>query len=146
MDVIACHDAAQAGADHVRTNGGPFFLEFRTYRFRAHSMFDPELYRDKTEVEEWRKRDPIHAFAEQCLKDGTLTADEITAIEHAADAEVRGSSRVRRGRNMGGRRRPRARCADTGSDCTGRMMKTTYREPRSTTPCAMPCATIHASS
>ena len=34
--------------------------EFRTYRFRAHSMFDPELYRDKAEVEEWRKRDPIH--------------------------------------------------------------------------------------
>lgn len=88
MDVIACHNAAQEGADHIRTNGGPFFLQFRTYRFRAHSMFDPELYRAKTEVEEWRKRDPIHAFGEQCLHDDTLTADEITAIEHAADAEV----------------------------------------------------------
>ena len=51
MDVLACHDAAQQAADHIRTNGGPFFIEFRTYRFRAHSMFDPELYRDKAEVE-----------------------------------------------------------------------------------------------
>jgi len=41
MDVIACHDAAQQGADHIRSAGGPFFIEFRTYRFRAHSMFDP---------------------------------------------------------------------------------------------------------
>ena len=47
MDVIACHDAAQQGADHIRTTGGPFFIEFRTYRFRAHSMFDPELYRER---------------------------------------------------------------------------------------------------
>ena len=51
MDVLACHDAAQQAADHIRTEGGPFFIEFRTYRFRAHSMFDPELYRDKAEVE-----------------------------------------------------------------------------------------------
>ena len=70
-------DAAQRGADHVRSNGGPFFIEFRTYRFRAHSMFDPELYRDKAEIDEWRKRDPIPAFTEKCLRDGTLSADEV---------------------------------------------------------------------
>jgi len=88
MDVIACHDAAQQGADHIRSAGGPFFIEFRTYRFRAHSMFDPELYREKTEVEEWRKRDPIRTFSEQCLRDGTLTSGDISSIESAADEEL----------------------------------------------------------
>jgi pyruvate dehydrogenase E1 component alpha subunit len=88
MDVEACHAAARQGADHVRNSGGPFFLEFRTYRFRAHSMFDPELYRDKAEVEQWRKRDPIPAYIERCLHDGILTADDVAAIEKAADAEI----------------------------------------------------------
>jgi pyruvate dehydrogenase E1 component alpha subunit len=88
MDAEACHAAAQQGADHVRTTGGPFFLEFRTYRFRAHSMFDPELYRDKAEVEQWRKRDPIPAYTERCLHDGVLTADDVAAIEKAADTEI----------------------------------------------------------
>jgi len=88
MDVIACHEAAQQGADHIRTVGGPFFIELRTYRFRAHSMFDPELYRDKAEVEQWRKRDPIPAFIEQCLHDRTLDADDVAAIEQEANREV----------------------------------------------------------
>jgi pyruvate dehydrogenase E1 component alpha subunit len=88
MDVVACHDAAQQAADHIRTGGGPFFLEFRTYRFRAHSMFDPELYRDKAEVEQWRKRDPIPAYTEKCLHDGVLTTEDVTAIDTAAEAEI----------------------------------------------------------
>jgi len=88
MDVVACRDAAQQGAQHILNSGGPFFIEFRTYRFRAHSMFDPELYRDKAEVEQWRKRDPIPAFIKQCLGEGTLTDDDIADIEKAADAEI----------------------------------------------------------
>ncbi|MGZ6780866.1 MAG: thiamine pyrophosphate-dependent enzyme, partial [Mycobacterium sp.] len=88
MDVTACRDAALHGADHIRTVGGPFFLEFRTYRFRAHSMFDPELYREKAEVEDWRKRDPIDLFTARCLDEGALTADDVTAIESAAAAEL----------------------------------------------------------
>ncbi|MGD9618485.1 MAG: pyruvate dehydrogenase (acetyl-transferring) E1 component subunit alpha [Mycolicibacterium sp.] len=88
MDVSACHDAARQGAEHIRDNGGPFFVEFRTYRFRAHSMFDPELYRDKAEVEHWRHQDPIVTFSQKCLKDGTLTADDIDAVEAAAEHEV----------------------------------------------------------
>jgi pyruvate dehydrogenase E1 component subunit alpha len=88
MDVVACHDATQQGVDHIRSTGGPFFIEFRTYRFRAHSMFDPELYRDKAEVEQWRTRDPIPAFTEQCLREGTLDAADIAAIEQDADREV----------------------------------------------------------
>ena len=88
MDVIACYEAVRRGADHIRSTGGPFFIEFRTYRFRAHSMFDPELYRDKSEVERWRMRDPIPAFSERCLQEGTLTADDVSAIEAAAEREV----------------------------------------------------------
>jgi pyruvate dehydrogenase E1 component alpha subunit len=59
MDVLAVEDATKRAAIAVRAGGGPHFLEYRTYRFRAHSMYDPELYRDKQEVEEWKKRDPI---------------------------------------------------------------------------------------
>jgi pyruvate dehydrogenase E1 component alpha subunit len=60
MDVVAvrrgrARRAVRAGARAA----GPFFLELRTYRFRAHSMFDPELYRDKAEVEAWKQRGPI---------------------------------------------------------------------------------------
>ena len=59
MDVVAVADAARRAVDAIRAGGGPHFLEARTYRFRAHSMFDPELYRDKEEVLKWRERDPI---------------------------------------------------------------------------------------
>ena len=59
MDVVAVERAARQAIDAVRGGHGPFFLECRTYRFRAHSMFDAELYRDKAEVEEWKTRDPI---------------------------------------------------------------------------------------
>ncbi len=88
MDVLACHTAAKEGAEHIRANGGPFFVEFQTYRFRAHSMFDPELYREKAEVEEWRKRDPIQLFTDQCLQDGSLSSEDIASMEAAADQEV----------------------------------------------------------
>lgn len=88
MDVLACFDAAQQGATHIRTHGGPLFVEFRTYRFRAHSMFDPELYRDKAEIERWRERDPIQLFRAQCIHDGLLTTEDLAAMETAADREV----------------------------------------------------------
>ena len=60
----------QQAVEHVRTEGGPFFLEFKTYRFRPHSMFDPELYREKAEVEKWREHDPIQNFTDRCLAEG----------------------------------------------------------------------------
>ncbi len=74
--------------ERVRETGAPWFLECRTYRFRAHSMFDPELYRDKAEVEAWKKRDPIATFVQRMT--GVITADDVTAIErYAADELVR---------------------------------------------------------
>lgn len=88
MDVIACYEAARRGAETVHATGGPFFIEFRTYRFRPHSMFDPELYRDKGEVELWRQRDPIPTFTERCLREGVITEDDVKNIEEAALQEV----------------------------------------------------------
>lgn len=88
MDVTACHAAARDATAHIRTEGGPFFLEFRTYRFRAHSMFDPELYRDKAEVELWRTRDPIAQFTAESLRDGALTEDDVAAVEVTAAQEI----------------------------------------------------------
>ena len=86
---LAYRAAMHTAVEHIRTAGGPYFLEFRTYRFRPHSMFDPELYRDKAEVTEWRdEHDPIQTFAQQCQADGLLNADDIAAIEAAAAAEV----------------------------------------------------------
>ena len=88
MDVVASHTAMQQAVEHVRNHGGPYFLEFRTYRFRPHSMFDPELYRDKAEVEKWREHDPIRTFTDTCVAEGTLTAEDVAAIERAAADEV----------------------------------------------------------
>lgn len=89
MDVLACRAAMQHAVEHIRSEGGPFFLEFRTYRFRPHSMFDPELYRDKAEVAEWREEhDPIATFTQRCTAEGLLGADDIAAIEASAADEI----------------------------------------------------------
>ncbi|MDY6811154.1 MAG: pyruvate dehydrogenase (acetyl-transferring) E1 component subunit alpha [Actinomycetota bacterium] len=88
MDVIATHEAASLGAQHIRDTGGPYFIEFLTYRFRAHSMFDPELYRDKAEVEAWKQRDPITTFTDRLRESGLLTEDESGEIDARAEAEV----------------------------------------------------------
>ena len=59
MDVVAVAEAAEHAVEKIRSGGGPVFIECMTYRFRAHSMFDAELYREKSEVEEWKKKDPL---------------------------------------------------------------------------------------
>jgi pyruvate dehydrogenase E1 component alpha subunit len=88
MDVVAVHEAAKQAADHVRSGDGPFFVEFQTYRYRAHSMFDPDLYRDKAEIEEWKKRGPIHHLTNRLKADGALTEDDFLAIDAEAVREV----------------------------------------------------------
>ena len=72
----------------TRAGGGPSFLEFRTYRFRAHSMFDPDLYRDPTEVEQWKERDPIHVYATTLIDRGEITDDDLTKLWNEATAEI----------------------------------------------------------
>jgi len=95
MNVSAVRDATRAAVAHVRSGHGPMFLEYRTYRFRAHSMFDPELYRSKAEVEQWKRHCPIAALIEHARAMGVAldvpaiergVADEITAAVAYAEA------------------------------------------------------------
>jgi pyruvate dehydrogenase E1 component alpha subunit len=88
MDVVAVHEAAKQACARVRAGGGPVFLEMQTYRFRAHSMFDAELYRDKAEVEQWKTRGPIHTFTARLKAQGDLTEAQFLALDRAAMEEV----------------------------------------------------------
>lgn len=88
MNVVAVAEAARRAADAVRGGGGPHFLELRTYRFRAHSMYDPDRYRDRAEVEQWKQRDPIPALAGALVARGVVAEDELATLEEAAEAEV----------------------------------------------------------
>ncbi|WP_425053449.1 pyruvate dehydrogenase (acetyl-transferring) E1 component subunit alpha [Psychromarinibacter sp. S121] len=88
MDVVAVEVAARKALRQVRETGKPVFLECRSYRFRAHSMFDAQLYRDKSEVEEWRKRGPILKFREWLLQSGLVHEGDIADLEEQADKEI----------------------------------------------------------
>ncbi len=88
MDVLAVRDAAQRAVDAVRGIGAPRFVEFRTYRFRAHSMYDAEKYRDKAEVADWRRRDPIDLFAGRLREAGALDETALAEIERRVAAEI----------------------------------------------------------
>ena len=88
MDVLAVADAARRAALPVRGGGGPVFLELRTYRFRAHSMYDPQLYRSKDEVEQWKQRDPIVLYGERLVAAGLLDADERERLEREIASEI----------------------------------------------------------
>jgi len=88
MDVIAVEVAATRALDAIRAGQGPQFIECRTYRFRAHSMFDAQLYRAKDEVEEWKAKGPIARFRGWLERSGLAYDDEVLRLEQAADAEV----------------------------------------------------------
>ncbi len=88
MDPVAVEAAASRAIVAVRAGHGPRFLECRTYRFRAHSMFDPELYRDKAEVEQWRKRDPIPRLIGWMHEAAALHDSDVGALEAEVAAEV----------------------------------------------------------
>jgi TPP-dependent pyruvate/acetoin dehydrogenase alpha subunit len=88
MDVRAVARAARDATLAVREGGGPVFLELRTYRFRAHSMFDPELYRDAAEVEQWKQRDPIPRLAAELRAEGALDDAGLAALESEIAREI----------------------------------------------------------
>jgi pyruvate dehydrogenase E1 component alpha subunit len=97
MDVTAVEHAALRAAEAIRAGGGPHFLELRTYRFRAHSMYDPELYRDKAEVEQWRHRDPIELLTATMREAGELTDEDLAAIEDTLAGQIDASVTAARG-------------------------------------------------
>jgi pyruvate dehydrogenase E1 component beta subunit/2-oxoisovalerate dehydrogenase E1 component len=88
MDVVAVEAAARKAIRRIRDTGKPVFLEFRTYRFRPHSMFDAQLYRDKAEIETWRKKGPIVRFQGWLLENGLIHQEEIDALVTRIDGEI----------------------------------------------------------
>lgn len=88
MDVIEVKKATEKAAEFIRQEKGPYFIEFETYRFRPHSMYDPELYRDKTEVDKWKERDPIKLLTSRLLKEGKASEKAISEIEKKVANEI----------------------------------------------------------
>lgn len=88
MDVVAVERVVHNAAESVRETGEPRFVELRTYRFRAHSMYDAELYRSKEEVEQWKKLDPIKQLKDRALTATLITEADIEAIEREVAKEI----------------------------------------------------------
>jgi pyruvate dehydrogenase E1 component alpha subunit len=88
MDVLAVRDATRLAVDTARGGGGPCFLELRTYRFRAHSMYDADRYRDKAEIERWRERDPVRLLGAALESAGWLDEAGRTGVEDEIRAEI----------------------------------------------------------
>jgi pyruvate dehydrogenase E1 component alpha subunit len=88
MDVLAVESATRKAVDLVRQGGGPYLIEYRTYRFRAHSMYDAELYRSKQEVAEWKQRDPIVILEQKLRANGLLEDVDIQQMEPSIADEI----------------------------------------------------------
>ncbi|MBV1786640.1 pyruvate dehydrogenase (acetyl-transferring) E1 component subunit alpha [Marinobacterium sp. D7] len=88
MDVLATEAAARRAADSARSGNGPYFIEFQTYRFKAHSMFDAERYRSKEEVHEHELHGPLRTFAARLSASGLLDDDKRATLEAEIAAEI----------------------------------------------------------
>lgn len=88
MDVLAVESAVRDAVAKMRRDGAPALLEMRTYRFRAHSMFDPQLYRDKAEIEAWQKRGPIVTLSTRLRASGLMSEEDYQRLERDALTEV----------------------------------------------------------
>ena len=88
MDVIAVEEAVRRAAAEVRDGDRPCFVELRTYRFRAHSMYDPDLYRTKDEIERWKEHDPIPALSAQLQAAGLLSDADVERLEREIAREI----------------------------------------------------------
>jgi pyruvate dehydrogenase E1 component subunit alpha len=89
MDVVAVRDGVAEGLRLTREEQRPTLLEAFTYRYRGHSAADPEVYRERDEVEEWQEKDPIETFARRCREAGVLGEREVQQVRDAADEEVK---------------------------------------------------------
>ncbi len=88
MDVLAVREGVAEHIRIAREERRPTLVEAFTYRFRGHSAADPEVYREKKEVEEWRTKDPIESFAARCVAEGVLEASDVEEIRARAEKTV----------------------------------------------------------
>src|SRR3990172_3985290 len=88
MDLMQVREASEKALEHVRSGKGPYFLEIITYRFRGHSMGDPERYREKEEITKWEKDDPIGIYNRYLTKAEIASKADLDKVEKAVDEEV----------------------------------------------------------
>jgi pyruvate dehydrogenase E1 component alpha subunit len=88
MDIEAVIETTRRALAHIRAGQGPVFIEYQTYRFRPHSMYDPELYRSKEEIERWRVRDPLTVLGDRLRAVGELDEEIWAAMVAEVDAEI----------------------------------------------------------
>jgi pyruvate dehydrogenase E1 component alpha subunit len=88
MDVVDTFEVTTEALRRAREDRQPVLVEAITYRFRGHSMADPEEYRTKEQVEEWRERDPLQTFAKRLVDEEVLTEDDIKEIDEQAVAAI----------------------------------------------------------
>jgi pyruvate dehydrogenase E1 component alpha subunit len=88
MDLITVRDAAQEAMNYIRNGNGPYFLEIITYRYRGHSMGDPERYRESEEVQKWQENDPIGIYRKYLLEQKIATDEELNDLDARVDADV----------------------------------------------------------
>ncbi|MGE5849056.1 MAG: thiamine pyrophosphate-dependent dehydrogenase E1 component subunit alpha [Candidatus Methylomirabilota bacterium] len=88
MDVFDVYQKAGEAIDRARTGGGPTLVEAKTYRFMGHYVGDPQTYRTKDEVEQWRKRDPIVMFRQRAVEGGKIPSGELDAIDASIKKEM----------------------------------------------------------
>lgn len=88
MDVMAVREATQAAAERARSGKGPAFIEAKTFRFQGHSMADPVKYRGHSEVERWRKRDPLVTFPRTLVENGLVPEKELDRIRKEVEATI----------------------------------------------------------
>jgi len=93
QDVLVMYDVMQRAIKHCKEGKGPYFIEAMTYRFRGHSMADPESYRDREEVERFRQTDPIPNFKKQLLDANKASAEDFERIEAEVEEVVEESVR-----------------------------------------------------
>jgi len=91
MDVIQVYETAKKAIDYVRTEGKPYLLEITTYRFRGHSMGDPERYRTQDEVKKYEENDPIGIFRKYLIEKKTATLKVLDEMDAKVEDEVRKS-------------------------------------------------------
>lgn len=89
MDMLEVLETADRILKEVRSGKGPYFLEIITYRFRGHSMGDPERYRQQEEVRKWQEEDPIGIYHRRLLEDEIAVEDELREIESQVEAELK---------------------------------------------------------
>jgi pyruvate dehydrogenase E1 component subunit alpha len=88
MNVLTVRQAAQEAIEKVRQGNGPYFLEIVTYRFRGHSMGDPERYREPEEIKKWQENDPIGIFHRYLTENNIVSAEELDEVEHKVEEEI----------------------------------------------------------